>query len=60
LLYLKNYYFTKKLTIDTLRFLSQFNTGQGNYTKDRESLFANLTLEEIITDIKKTRNTPLS
>jgi hypothetical protein len=40
--------------------LSQFNTGQGNYTKDRENLFANLTLEEIITDIKKIRNTQLS
>ncbi|MEY3219191.1 MAG: hypothetical protein RIT27_548 [Pseudomonadota bacterium] len=46
--------------VDTLRFLSQFNTGQGNYTKDRENLFANLTLEEIITDIKKIRNTQLS
>lgn len=45
---------------DTLRFLSQFNTGQGNYIKDRESLFANLTLEEVIIDIKKMRDTQLS
>lgn len=33
---------------DTLRFLSQFNAGSGNYTEERDSLIGELTLEEIL------------
>ena len=42
--------------VDTIRFLSQFNTGQGNYTQERETLFAELNLDTIISEIKQMRN----
>jgi len=32
----------------TVRFLNQFSTGYGNYTEERESLFKDLTLDEIL------------
>ena len=32
---------------ETLRFFSQLGLGQGNYTEERRSLFADLTLEEV-------------
>ena len=40
--------------VDTVRFLNQFTTGYGNYTEDREDLFKNLTLDEILATINKT------
>lgn len=39
--------------VATVRFLSQFTTGYGNYTEDRESLFQGLTLEQALTAMKK-------
>jgi len=42
--------------VDTIRFLSQFNTGQGDYTQEREIQFAELTLDTIISEIKQMRN----
>ncbi|MCY7278749.1 MAG: hypothetical protein LH702_34705 [Phormidesmis sp. CAN_BIN44] len=33
---------------NTLRFLNQFSTGFGNYTEERETLFKDLTLDEIL------------
>jgi hypothetical protein len=41
--------------VNTLRYLNQFTTGFGNYTEEREELFKELTLEEIVTDIKSAR-----
>lgn len=38
--------------VDTVRFLTQFTTGYGNYVEEREDLFGHLTLDEIITEIK--------
>jgi hypothetical protein len=35
---------------DTMRFLSQFSTGAGNYTEERERLFEGVTLEEILAE----------
>ena len=32
---------------DTVRFLNQFTTGYGNYTKEREALFKDMTLDEV-------------
>ena len=32
---------------DTLRFLSQFNSGMGNYTEEREGILGDVSLEEI-------------
>ena len=40
--------------VDTVRFLNQFTTGYGDYTEEREALFKDLTLDEIIAAIKKT------
>jgi len=34
--------------VDTVRFLNQFRTGYGDYTKEREALFKDLTLDEIL------------
>jgi hypothetical protein len=41
--------------VDTIRFLSQFNSGQGDYTKEREQLFAGVTLDDIFADIESER-----
>ena len=40
--------------VDTLRFLNQFTTGYGNYTDERETLFKDMTLDDILAAIKKT------
>ena len=37
---------------DTLRFVNQFTTGFGNYTEEREKLFADDTLDQIVGAIK--------
>lgn len=39
--------------VNTVHFLNQFTVGHGDYTKEREQLFADLTLEEIITEMKR-------
>jgi hypothetical protein len=41
--------------VDTVRFLNQFTSGYGNYTEEREQLFADLTVDEIIAQIKQGR-----
>jgi hypothetical protein len=40
---------------DTMRFLKQFVTGAGNYTEERQALFGDLTLDEILAEVKKSR-----
>jgi hypothetical protein len=37
---------------NTIRFLNQFSTGYGNYTEERENLFEDLTLNEILAQLK--------
>jgi len=39
--------------VNTTRFINQFTMGYGDYTKERELLFADLTLDEIISEIKQ-------
>ena len=39
--------------VDTVRFLNQFTTGYGNYTEEREALFKDMTLNEVLAVIKK-------
>lgn len=39
--------------VDTVRFLNQFTTGSGDYTEEREALFKDLTLDEILATVKK-------
>lgn len=34
--------------VNTVRFLNQYSTGYGNYTEERENLFKDLTLDEIL------------
>jgi len=47
---------TKEVGVaDTLRFISQFSTGYGNYTEEREELFKDVSLEQIIAQIKNTQ-----
>lgn len=38
--------------VDTLRFLSQFRTGGGDYTKERGQWLDDLSLDEIVSEIK--------
>ncbi len=44
--------------VDTVRFLNQFTTGYGDYTQERESLFQDLTLDEVLSAIKKSQSPP--
>jgi hypothetical protein len=41
--------------VDAVRFLKQFTQGFGDYTKEREVLFANKTVEDIVSEIEKMR-----
>jgi hypothetical protein len=43
--------------VDAVRFLKQFTQGYGNYTQERETIFANKTLDDIVSDIEKRRKT---
>jgi hypothetical protein len=42
--------------VNTIRFINQFMSGYGNYTEEREALFGEKTLEELVTEIKQARN----
>ncbi len=37
---------------DTIRFINQFSTGYGDYVQEREQMFKDLSLDEIINRIK--------
>lgn len=41
--------------VNTVRFINQFTTGYGNYIEEREALFGELTLDEVISEIKQDR-----
>ena len=43
--------------VNTVRFINQFTTGYGDYTKEREQLFAQMTLDDLVTEIKHQRPT---
>lgn len=42
--------------VDTVRFLNQFTTGYGDYTEEREALFKDLKIDEILAAVKKPRS----
>ena len=44
--------------VNTVRFLNQFATGYGDYTAERDTLFANLTLDELLAAIKQRPSQP--
>ena len=39
--------------VDTVRFVTQFTAGYGNYTEEREALFASMTLDDIVAEIRR-------
>lgn len=41
--------------VNTIRFVNQFTIGYGNYTEEREQMFADLTLDDIVGEIKQRR-----
>ncbi len=41
--------------VKTLRFLSRVSGGRGDYTKERENLFKDLTVADIVAEIEKSR-----
>jgi len=41
--------------VDAVRFLSQFSQRYGNYTQERDALFANKSLDEIVNEIEERR-----
>ena len=43
--------------VDAVRFLKQFTQGFGNYTQEREVIFANKSLDDIVSEIEKRRKT---
>jgi hypothetical protein len=42
--------------VNTVRFINQFTTGYGDYTKEREELFAGMTLDDLVSEIKRKRS----
>jgi hypothetical protein len=43
---------------DTLRFIGQFTSGYGNYTQERQQLFAGQSLDDILAAMKRERQSP--
>jgi len=41
--------------VDAVRFLKQFTQDYGNYTQEREPLFADKSLDDIVNEIEKRR-----
>lgn len=46
--------------VQTVRFLNQFMIEYGDYTEERETLFKDLTFDEILPAIKQTSQPPSS
>ena len=42
--------------VNTVRFVTQFTVGYGNYTEEREQLFGDLTLDDIVSEIKRRKS----
>lgn len=38
---------------DTVRFVNQFSTGYGDYTQERDALFADMSLDDILGAIRR-------
>lgn len=41
--------------VDAVHFLKQFTQGYGNYTQERKAIFANKSLDDIVSEIEKGR-----
>ena len=42
--------------VNTVRFVNQFTIGYGDYTRERDEMFAGLALDDIVAEIKRARN----
>ena len=42
--------------VNTLRFVNQFTVGYGNYTEEREQLFGDMSLDDMVSEIKDRRS----
>lgn len=40
--------------VDTVRFLNQFTTGYGDYTQERDTLFKDMSFDEVVSAVKAT------
>ncbi len=50
------YLLCKKLGIvNTTRFINQFTVGYGDYTKERKQLFKDMSIKDIVSEIKRSR-----
>jgi len=43
--------------VDAIRFIRQFDSGSGDYTEERHQWLDNVTMDEILADIKKHQET---
>jgi hypothetical protein len=41
--------------VDAVRFLKQFTQGYGNYAQERETIFADKSLDDVVSEIEKRR-----
>jgi hypothetical protein len=41
--------------VNTARFLNQFTMGYGNYTDERDQLWGEMTVDQIVAEIKRKR-----
>jgi hypothetical protein len=39
--------------VNTMRFLNQFVTGSGNYTQERDTLFQDVSLDDVLSQIRE-------
>jgi len=44
--------------VNTVRFIGQFTAGYGDYTEERERLFGDMTLDDIVSAIKRKKSQP--
>ena len=42
--------------VDTMRFVGQFTVGYGDYTAERDELFRDMTLDDMMAEIKQRRS----
>jgi hypothetical protein len=41
--------------VETVRFLTQFGTGLGDYTRERNAIFRGLTMDDILSEMRPTQ-----
>lgn len=44
--------------VNTIRFVNQFTVGYGDYVEERKILFANMTLDDLLSEMAKVKQKP--